>query len=202
MKLYILSNHWMCLMYDDKKALKNKSRKLIYDYISSHNGASFGSIKKFFNMKNSTLEYHLHYLEKRQKIVSMREGRRRCYYCSHKLEYHTTTFSKELNDLTNLQRKILKQIRNEPGITNKELIQKNKINRKKLSYNIKRLGDSNLIWMVKSNGGTIGYEYISKEKLRNEIYKNLVAKLLSKELDEDKYFKIKKKLEELDIDDI
>jgi predicted transcriptional regulator len=189
-------------MYDDNNTLKNKSRKLIYDYILSHNGTSFGSIKDFFGMKNSTLEYHLHHLEKHQKIYSKREGRRRCYYCKHKLEHQTTTFSKEFTDLTNLQRRILNQIKNKPGITNKELIQKNKINRKKLSYNLKRLGELNLIWMAKNNGNTIGYEYISKEKLRNEIYKQLISKLLSKELDEETYFKIKKKLDLLDIDDI
>jgi len=189
-------------MYDDAEALKNKSRKLIYDYILSHNGASFGTIKDFFNMKNSTLEYHLHQLEKHQKIYSKREGRRRCYYSKHKMESHTTTFTKELTALSNLQRKILNQIKNKPGITNQELIQKNKINRKKLSYNLKRLGELNLIWMTKNNGSTIGYEYISKEKLRNEIYKHLIAKLLSKELDEETYFKIKKKLDLLDIEDI
>ncbi len=189
-------------MYDNKEVIKNKSRKLIYDYITSHPGASFGSIRKFFNMKNSTLEYHLHYLEKGQKITSRREGRHRCYYCKHKGIPNTAIYNNELNSLTDLQRKILNQIKNEPGITNKELIEKTKLNRKKLSYNIKRLGKLNLIWMVKNNGGIIGYEYISKEKLRNEIYKRLIAKLLSKELDEETYFKIKKKLERLDIDDI
>jgi predicted transcriptional regulator len=189
-------------MYNGKGVFKNKSRKLIYDFIRSHPGASFGSIKEFFDMKNSTLEYHLHYLEKDRKITSKRRGRRRCYYCKYRVEPHTFSFSSVLNNLTNIQKKLLDQIKNEPGITNKELIQKNKLNRKKLSYNIKQLGKLNLIWMVKNNGGAIGYEYISKEKLRNEIYKNLIGKLLSKELDEETYFKIKKKLDMLNTDDI
>ena len=189
-------------MYDGQGVIKNKSRKLIYDFIKSHPGASFGSIKEFFDMKNSTLEYHLHYLEKGQKIISERKGRLRCYHCKYKVETNTSSLTSDLINLTNIQKKLLDQIKNKPGITNKELILKNKLNRKKLSYNIKQLGNLNLIWMVKNNGGAIGYEYISRDKLRNEIYKQLITKLLSKELDEETYFKIKKKLEILDIDDI
>ena len=91
-------------MYDGKGVLKNKSRKVIYDFIKSHLGASFGSIKKFFELKNSTLEYHLHYLEKGQKIASKREGRRRCYYCKYRDESNTSSFYNESNNLTNIHK--------------------------------------------------------------------------------------------------
>ena len=188
-------------MNNGEGATQNKSRKFIYNYIASHPGASFGAIRNIFEMKSSTLQYHLTYLERDKMIKSKREGRRRCYYCPQKVHPGENTTSVELNKLTEIQKQILQQIQNEPGITRKELCEKNRVNKKKLSYTLKRLGDMNLIWLTKDNG-VAGYEYISKEKLRTEIFKRLIKKFLADEIDEESYHKIKKKLEKLDIDEI
>ena len=42
-------------MYSDKGELDNKTRKVIYNYISDHPGVSFGNIKKVLDLKKSTL---------------------------------------------------------------------------------------------------------------------------------------------------
>jgi hypothetical protein len=76
-----------------------------------------------------------------------------------------------------------------------------KLSRRTLSYNIEKLIENNLIWKIKEHG-TIGYEFISKEKLRKEIYNRLLMKLLSDEISEEKFLKIKKKLETMDVDEI
>jgi hypothetical protein len=63
------------------------------------------------------------------------------------------------------------------------------------------LGELNFIWLVKTEG-LIGYEYITREKLREEMFNKLILKLVSKEIDEKTYLKIKKKMETLNIDEL
>ena len=52
------------------------------------------------------------------------------------------------------------------------------------------------------NEGKIGYEYITKEKLRDEIFNKLVTKLIADEIDEETFNRIKRKLDTMDNDKI
>lgn len=189
-------------MTGGEEGFKHKTRKLIYNYISTHPGVSLGVIKDFFDLNESTLKYHLHYLEKNKKITSTREGKQRCYYCEHKMAiiFHSPQKIKQLN-LSKSQQRVLNIIKRQPGINKKELIKFTKMNKKTLSYNIDKLIEGKLIWKVKEEG-TIGYEFITKDKLRKEIYNRLLMRLLADEISEEKFLKIKKKLEALDIDEI
>jgi predicted transcriptional regulator len=193
-------------MFGGEEALEHKTRKQIYNYISTHPGVSFGVIRRFFDINESTLKYHLHYLEKNQRITSERTGRQRCYYSegvqktSEQYTMQLQHKAKQLN-LSMSQQRVLSLIRQQPGITRKELIKFTKLKRKTLSYRIDKLIEHQLIWKVKTEEG-IGYEFITKEKLRKEIYNQLLLKLLADEISEEKFLKIKKKLELIDIDEI
>jgi predicted transcriptional regulator len=199
-------------MFGGEEALEHKTRKQIFNYISTHQGVSFGVIREFFDLNESTLKYHLHYLEKNRRITSSRRGRQRLYFCDGMdTEVGETTFQfpqmeqqqqkvKQLN-LSLSQQRVLNIIKRQPGIGKKELMTYSKMSRKTLGYNINKLIENNLIWKVK-NAGVAGYEFITKEKLRKEIYNRLLMKLLADEISEEKFLKIKKKLETMDVDEI
>ena len=57
-------------MYGEGEELKHQTQKLIYNFISTHPGVSFSRIRNFFELNDSTLKYHLHYLEKNNRISS------------------------------------------------------------------------------------------------------------------------------------
>ncbi len=189
-------------MFGGEEGLEHKTRKLIYNYISTHPGASFSVIKDFFDLNESTLKYHLHFLEKNNRIISQREGRQRLYFCEgvKNVDFHYPQKVKMLN-LSRSQQRMLTLIKRQPGIGKHELLNFTRMNRRTLNYNLEKLLEQKLIWKVK-NAGKIGYEFITKEKLRKEIYNKLLMKLLSDEIDEEKFLRIKKKLEMLDVDEI
>jgi len=183
-----------------KAVLENKTRKQIFNYISTYPGTSFGEIKDVFEINESTLKYHLAYLQRAEQIISKREGRRRLYYIKPYIDNNPLKISPAGHkNLTGNQIRIIKQIQNQPGISVKEIIKNTKLHRKTVAYNINKLIQHNIIWKVKSSDG-IGYEYITEDKLRYEMYNQLLLKLIADEIDENTYLKIKKKLESSDIE--
>jgi len=183
-------------------ALNHKSRKLIYNFISNNPGTAFENIKRFLDMNKSTLNYHLKYLERSDQVTSKIEDGQRCYFCAYTMNHEIQPILKMTQtNLTEIQRQLLILIQQKPGVTNKELIFQTKLNRKSLGYNIKRLREQKLIWATKEDG-TLGYEYITKDKLRHEMATRLISKLLSDEIDEQTYHKIKGKLETLNLDEL
>ena len=146
-------------MAGGEEGLEHKTRKLIFNYISSHPGSSFGVIRDFFELNESTLKYHLHFLERNNRITSKREGRNRCYFSTSRKEfkYQTPVQNQTLNPT---QQQILNIIGSNPGIIKQELLTKSKLNRKTLEYNLNKLIDHKIIWKVK-NSNEIGYEHIT-----------------------------------------
>ena len=99
------------------------------------------------------------------------------------------------------QQMVLRCIQNNPGIAKKKLRSYTKLNRKTLSYSIKRLLEMKLIWKAKRPEGEC-YEYITVEKLRYEILNQLLQKLLSNEIDEETFKLLKKRLEDMSLEEL
>jgi len=185
-------------MPDGQDIFNHKMRRIVYNYVSSNPGVSFGTIKRIMDMNKSTLRYHLNFLEKAEKVKCIREGKHNCYYPSETDTLnHSPIPGVDLNTLTKGQRRLLTLTIKEPGITPEELLNSLPENKKKLKYNLNRLVELRLIWKVKIEG-EIGYEHITPEDVKEEILKKLIKRLLAKEIDEETFIAIKKRLEETD----
>jgi predicted transcriptional regulator len=183
-------------------ALEHQTRKMIYEYIYSHPGAAFNTLKNFFNMHPSTLMYHLTYLERASKITCKKEGGHNYYTCKLHSQLDMTLFQRSrFNTISKPQKRLVGLINEHPGITKKELMLKTRMEGRSLSYHVKRLIELKFLWEV-NNGSEMGYEFISREKLNQEMFNRLLKKLLKEEITEDQFYKIKKKLEELELEDV
>ncbi|MCK5559422.1 MAG: hypothetical protein KAJ51_02470 [Thermoplasmata archaeon] len=185
-----------------ENALEHQSRKKIYEFIFSHPGSTFNTLKTFFNMHPSTLIYHLKYLERSGKIICKNEGSYNCYYSTIQSQLNMTSFHKaKFNTLNESQKQLLSVINNNPGITKKELIFITRIESRSLNYSINKLVDLKFLWEV-NNGDEIGYEFISRDKLNKKMLNRLIMKLLKEEITGEQFLRIKKKLDELEIEEI
>ncbi len=105
----------------------------------------------------------------------------------------------DLDTLSRTQKRLLNLIKNNPGITRKELLKNIDVDRRSLSANLRKLEDYKIVWKIENNGAGIpGYEYITQKKLKQMVYKRLLMRLLDDEIDEDQFHKVKAKLESLD----
>ena len=129
----------------------------IYGLIKTSPGARYNEIMKKLDVKNGTLSYHLHMLEKTEMIKSRREGLKyRAFYPT------DTRFPKEERyRLTELQLDILKIITANEGITQKEIAKQLNKKPQTINYNVKTLQQSELI-KVRKQGRRTGC-YILKE---------------------------------------
>lgn len=130
--------------------LDNFVRGQIYGYIKTNPGITYNQILKNLKIKNGTLSYHLKMLEKMEMVKSRREGiRYRAFYPM------DVSFPKEERyRLTDLQVKIIKSIKNNSGINQKQLAKKLNKNYQTINYNIKTLERAGLIKLKKEGKNT------------------------------------------------
>lgn len=184
------------------KTMNHKTRVLICRYISTHPGVSISQLSGVFDINYSTLKYHLKYLEKNNIIVSKKDGRTRRFYADQRSAINPgSDLHTAIDSLNSNQQMVLRIIQTNSGITKKELMKHTKLNRKTVEYSLNKLTEKKLIWNV-SNSDIRGYEYINEEKLRYEILNQLLAKLLSNEIDEVTFQILKKKLEGMSFDEL
>jgi len=94
-------------------------RGQVYGYIKANPGEHYNSIKKALSLKNGTLVYHLKTLEREEFIKSIIDGRFKRFYPR---EMKVPEPSDELVlRMNHIQHEILKIIRENPGISQKEI---------------------------------------------------------------------------------
>ena len=130
-------------MLGSDTSLDNETRKLIYNHIEAHPGVSFLVLKSVLKMNDSTLRYHLNYLEKSKKISLGAENGRRYYFPQSGSRHvirkadDSTVFTSY--ELSGAQERIISTIKLNPKINQKELVKLTRINRITLSKNLKKL---------------------------------------------------------------
>ena len=118
-------------MSRDKVALENQVRKMICAHIVEYPGVSFSTLKRFHDLNDGTLRYHLTYLERAEKITSKLEAGKLHYYPYAKPVIHSKSTNTNLrsHELTPHQELILNAIKQNPGINQTELIAKTSLKR-------------------------------------------------------------------------
>lgn len=177
------------------EAIENRSRRMIFNHIITHPGVSFSIIKQVFGLTDSTLRYHLNYLETRNEIRSIIQDRNKCYYPNQKHIFDTRIESElSVQRLNPTQERLINTIQLNPGITQKDLIFKTKLKRITIAQNVKKLLDFGVL-RKEANGRHICYYYITDAELRKKVLKRLISKLLKNEIDEKTFLALKQKLD-------
>jgi len=184
-------------MKSDEVVFDHETRKMIYNHIITFPGVAFTTLKNTYNLSNGTLRYHLEYLEKADQILSNIENGHRCYYPLRNEFMVSERFKNQprLYNFTDIQLRIIKIIKNWPGISQSELIKRTNLSRFTVSYNIRKFIDMGLV-KKSNNGKNVFYEYMTEEALRHEVLIRLTMKLLNNEITEEEFFRLNKKLVE------
>jgi predicted transcriptional regulator len=180
---------------DKESALDHETRKMIYNHITHYPGVAFSVLRDIFALPEGTLRYHLKYLERAESICSELEGGNRCYYPekTETLMLNLVEGQGASHKLTEIQKRILMIIKQNPGINQAELIKRTKLNRFTVNYNMKKFISLGLVRKF-DDGGRVFYEYITDSVMRHEIMKSLIIKLLNNEIDEKMFNELKEKL--------
>jgi predicted transcriptional regulator len=183
-------------MVKEETALDNEIRRMIFNHIMTYPGVTFNILKNIFGLTDGGLRYHLDYLEKCDKISTGVDKGIRCYYPNQNSVNVPKSSSEVLEPykLTPQQEHILDVIKLNPGLNQKELVIRTRMNRFQVSKNLKKLMNLNVVRPYKNSRNTC-YEYIPDEELKFKIIKRLVMKLLRDEIDEVSFLKLVKELD-------
>jgi predicted transcriptional regulator len=175
--------------------LEHQTRKMIFNHIVEYPGVSFSTLKKFYNLNDSTLRYHLKYLERGEKIKPhLTDGKLHYYpYNSSDGTSNISVNSLKTRDLTPNQQKILAAIKRQPGINQTELIARTSLKRYILTYNISKLINFGMVRKF-NHQKNVRYEFVTDDVVQDEMLRVLVMKLLNNEIDEKTFLKLKNKL--------
>jgi len=138
-------------------SLENFERGRIYGFIENNPGTYYTEIMKNLGIGNGTLSHHLYMLEKMSMIKSRQEGIR------HRAFFITSTQYPEGEQLrfTTLQSEIIRLIKENNGISEKEIISKLGEKQQTINYNIKMLQRKNIIRLEKK--GRDSYCYVNEQ---------------------------------------
>ena len=98
-----------------EEVLNHEVRELVYDYVQSHPGEHFRAILTKLGLTNGTLIHHLQTLERQNFIKSERDGPFKRFYPTGR------NLTEDVLEINGIQMKILDTVKDNPGITQKDL---------------------------------------------------------------------------------
>ncbi|UCE73038.1 MAG: right-handed parallel beta-helix repeat-containing protein, partial [Methanomassiliicoccales archaeon] len=160
--------------------LDQYTRGKIHGYIIANPGDHYTVIKKKLNLKNGTLAYHLHVLERENFIKSNRDGIYKRFYPAGMDKPEIEKIEANQHKLNRKQRKLLQMIREKPGISQKELVLLSRIKQPTVNYNIRFLLEEDIIFSQKDGRET---RYYIKSRKTPDEEKVLRCKHCNSEID-------------------
>ncbi len=148
------------MIKEDTLALE--TRRNIYTLILTYPGLHEREMARKLQMSLSTLDYHLHYLEKREIIVSKKDGRYTRYFVSRKIGAQDKRTISLLRQKT--PRNIVLFLLLNPKALHKEICNEIKKSPSTISFHLKKLIDAGIISAISIGRGT-AYEVINAEKI-------------------------------------
>ena len=180
-------------MNPDEMAIRHPKRKLLYKAITETPGISFRDLLDMVECSESTLQYHLGYLQRKDIIKKEMKKGNRCYYCrGQRVEADEQLLSQE--HINRLQKLILEVVEEVPGINQKELSIRTRTNRFLLSYHMNRLIELGYI-SKEREGRNIRYFRQDEIELKRKLLLKIVDELLDGKLDEETYNNLKRELD-------
>jgi predicted transcriptional regulator len=172
------------------EATEHETREILLEHIRDRPGIAFSRLMSLLDLNEGTLRYHLNYLERKELVVSKKEGVKRVYFTSHLSNIGPAWRA----DLTKDQNRVLCLIRKHPGIKPREILASTELSRNGLRNIIVKLKKEHMIWEVE-NGSGPGYELITRERLIEEMLLDLVDRFLNGEIDQSTFLHLKEWIE-------
>ncbi|MBN1539757.1 MAG: VWA domain-containing protein [Candidatus Thermoplasmatota archaeon] len=132
--------------------LNQENRKRIYEHITKNPGEHFRGLQRAVDLEVGVLSHHLNVLEKEQLIVSEQDGSNRCFWAAG-VKHDTDKVR-----LSRIQENILKEIQDDPGITQSQIAKNMGVSRKVIFYHVKFLRNAGVVREEKDTKNSHYYE--------------------------------------------
>jgi hypothetical protein len=124
-----------------EEVLDHFTRGRIYGMIESNPGVHYTLIKKKVGVGNGTLTYHLSTLEREGFIRAEWDGLYKRFYPSQM----ASAPGEPVVELSAVQKELFGHIRQNPGITQKELVERTGVSKRVVSYHIAQMAQARLV---------------------------------------------------------
>ena len=116
-----------------EKVMDHFVRGRIYEFVCQNPGVNYSAIKQQFKLTNGTVTYHLSMLERQEFIRAKQDGIYKRYFSN-----NGAPAASDVEPMS-LQLIIAKAIREQPGMTQKEIAKKLGSSKQLVSYHIRRM---------------------------------------------------------------
>jgi predicted transcriptional regulator len=181
-------------MSDGASMDSDRLRSRLLERISSRPGSSVPELSEHFKKKKGTLRYHLRNLERDHHIHSRMLRGTRCYFPGSKGSgYVSDERREETRHLSDIQKRIVDVVEENPDITQKEIVRTLRTNRFQISYNVRKLMEMGLV-RIRRQGRCVHYRRAHPEDIKMEILRILTEDLARGRIDENTYLEIRREL--------
>jgi predicted transcriptional regulator len=151
-------------MKEDTLALE--TRRDIYDLIVRYPGLHEREIARRLDISLSTLDYHLHYMEKRGLLVSKKDGRYTRYFAAKKVGMEDKKIISLLRQQT--PRQIVLYLLEHPGGIHKDICSAVGKSPSTVSFHLKKLVTAGIVEAT-SLGRKTAYQVVDEERVVNAL---------------------------------